>query len=63
MNGTDINVDVPRTKKATIYQNSVQLIHEMQEVRNCLLNGNSFLKISIYKNKMLLMLINYFRSQ
>lgn len=40
MNGTEIKIDVPCTKKTTIYQNSVQLIHEMQEVRKCLLNGN-----------------------
>ncbi|XP_060849245.1 trans-1,2-dihydrobenzene-1,2-diol dehydrogenase-like [Rhopalosiphum padi] len=39
VNGTDINIDVPPTKKSTRYGNSVQLIYEIQEVRNCLLKG------------------------
>lgn len=38
----DINIDVPHTKKATKYRNSVQLIYEIQEVRNCLRKGNYF---------------------
>lgn len=40
INGSDINIDVPETKKPTRYGNSVQLIYEIQEVRNCLLKGN-----------------------
>lgn len=31
---------MPLTEKATVYQNSVQLIYEIQEVRNCLLKSD-----------------------
>lgn len=43
VNGTDIDIDVPQTKEATRYRNSVQLIHEIREVRNCLLKGRKLL--------------------